>query len=155
MKQAATILTFKHPLLRGIAKRWEGNLSDLFPITEAMIKAIEEYQAIGIAAPQVGFPVRVIAIVTNGGIKLLVNPEILKRSGSIISEEGCLSIPGCYGNVERSENITVRYENRFSLGLTKEETFTGQSAIVIQHEIDHLDGILFTDKATNIRYEMP
>lgn len=101
---------------------------------------------VGIAAPQVGVNERVIIVETEHGPEAFINPKILSSSfASTPSEEGCLSVPGVYGFVKRHKRIKLE-------ALTPEgETLTmdvaGFPAIIFQHEIDHLDGVLFIDKA--------
>ena len=100
---------------------------------------------LGLAAPQIDELRRVVAINTKDGVLILVNPKVKKFSWSKkIDEEGCLSVPGVFGNVKRSLKINVEAynENGDKIGLEA----TGLLARVIQHEIDHLDAILFIDK---------
>ncbi len=100
---------------------------------------------IGIASPQVGRNIRAVVCVLDGEAICLINPVITKASEARIeSEEGCLSVPGVYGMVERHKRITVEALNRH--GRRIELDLRNFSAIVVQHEIDHLDGILFIDK---------
>lgn len=100
---------------------------------------------IGIASPQVGRNIRAIVCVLDDEPVCFINPIITKRSEALIeSEEGCLSVPGIYGMVERSKRITVEALNRH--GRRIELDLRNFQAIVLQHEIDHLDGILFIDK---------
>lgn len=109
-----------------------------------LIDCMYENKGIGLSAPQVGIHKRII-IIDNEGIPLvLINPEITEHStNTVISEEGCLSIPGHYQDKERPESITVKYRNL--KGRPVKQTFTALISRIIQHEIDHLDGILFTD----------
>lgn len=100
---------------------------------------------VGIASPQVGINKRVIVVMMNGKTECYINPEILKVSDAMIEdEEGCLSVPGIYGLVDRHKRIRVRATNRH--GRTQELDLHAFPAIVFQHEIDHLNGILFIDK---------
>ena len=82
----------------------------------------------------------------------MVNPEIVAREGEVFEEEGCLSVPGYYAKVPRSEKITVRYRNLD--GGEEELTTEGFQAIVFQHELDHLDGILFVDHLSPLKKSM-
>jgi peptide deformylase len=148
----AKVVTFKHPSLREVClEETEFDLHDLTTLRDEMVATMKQYSGVGIAAPQLGYQRRVICVMTSRGLYLMVNPKIVESSGSITRTEGCLSIPGVYGEVTRSQKITVMYKDRYSNKCCL--TFEGMDAIIIQHEIDHLDGILFIDKASNIRFE--
>lgn len=100
---------------------------------------------VGIAAPQVGKNQRIALVEVDEGDKFeLINPEIIEAKGESIDVEGCLSIPHVYGTVKRADEVTVRYYDRD--GEEIEVTAFGYLARAFQHEIDHLDGILFIDK---------
>jgi len=106
-----------------------------------MLKA----DGLGLAAPQVNQPIRVIAVNLDGQAYIFINPHILHRSWrQDIMEEGCLSIPGTYGPVKRAKKIKLTYFDR--QGHKQFSNYQGLTARVIQHEIDHLDGVLFIDK---------
>lgn len=114
-------------------------------LTEAMVT----YDGVGIAAPQVGIKDRIfIADLQDGlGPRALINPAITKRSrGTFLFEEGCLSVPGVYGMVERHKKVTL--EARNVDGQPMSFQLARFPAVIAQHEIDHLDGILFIDKVT-------
>lgn len=101
---------------------------------------------VGIASPQIGRNIRAIVINPLGTPECWINPEIIKASDAMVeSEEGCLSVPGVYGIVKRHKKIRVRAINRH--GREEEMDVRGFPAIVWQHEIDHVNGILFVDKA--------
>jgi peptide deformylase len=109
-----------------------------------LIDCMYENKGIGLAAPQVGIHKRIIIIDHEGTPLTLINPEITDTSTTqVIMNEGCLSVPEHYEDKERPESITVRYRNL--KGKPVKETFTGLLSRIIQHEIDHLDGIIFTD----------
>lgn len=112
-----------------------------------MCEAMHAAKGIGLAACQLGVTLRLIVLSAGSEIPqdiALVNPEIIEKSGSSVAEEGCLSFPGVTGKVPRSEKIKVRY---LSLdGTVTELSAEMLLARVIQHELDHLDGILFIDK---------
>ena len=104
---------------------------------------------VGIASPQVGRNIRAIIVNLPGGAEAFMNPEIVKKSEAMTdSEEGCLSVPGKYGIVQRHKKVSVRALNRH--GRRVEFDAKNFTAIIFQHEIDHLDGILFIDKAKNV-----
>jgi len=115
-----------------------------------MIKTMKEEDGKGLAAPQIGENIRLIVINTKDGPKIMINPKITKRSwAKEWSEEGCLSVPGVYGKVRRNKKINCIYFDK-KAQKTKIQA-QGLLAFVIQHETDHLDGILFIDKAKEIK----
>lgn len=110
-------------------------------LSETMFQA----DGAGLAAPQVDKLIRVAAINIDGAPLIIINPRIVKRSFfKDILEEGCLSIPGVYGKVKRSKAITLKYLDRNNQ--PQKTKFKSITARIIQHEIDHLNGILFIDK---------
>ena len=111
-------------------------------------------KGIGLAAPQVGISKKIIVIDRSFGekvddIMVLINPEIVDREGSCSIEEGCLSVPGIYEDVVRPENIRVSYQDID--GNEYEMDAESMLARVIQHESDHLDGILFVDRLSTVK----
>lgn len=116
-----------------------------------MKEAMYEANGVGLAAPQVGVSKRIAVVDVGEGVWELINPEIVFREGEEIGVEGCLSIPGVAGEVNRAAKVKVRSLNRDGqLQLISAE---GLGARALQHEIDHLDGILFIDRATKISNE--
>lgn len=110
-------------------------------LLDEMIVVMRQEKGIGLAAPQIGISQRICVIEIDGAISKYLNPEITSRSQEkIFFEEGCLSLPGQFFPIERHEEITVKYWNE--KGLPKRIRANGLLAIVLQHEIDHLDGIL-------------
>lgn len=110
-----------------------------------MVETMRASDGVGLAAPQVGKSIRLFVAEVNETTRVFINPVIRERSEShIIFEEGCLSLPGKFLPVERSERITVEYDD--IQGEHKTMRVDGFLAIVIQHESDHLDGILMTDR---------
>lgn len=105
-------------------------------------------KGVGIAAPQIGVSKRAIVVDTGENLIELLNPEIMKATGSEIAEEGCLSLVGMAGDVKRATDVLVKGLNR--QGQEVQIEASGYEARALQHEIDHLDGILFIDKAINI-----
>jgi len=118
-------------------------------ILDDMLETMRAQQGSGIAAPQVGILKRMFIAEVDGEVIELINPEILETEGVQIEDEGCLSIPGIIGTVERPEYIKMKGLNREGQEVVYEGT--GFLPIVLSHEYDHLDGILYTDKAVNIR----
>lgn len=109
-----------------------------------MADTMYEAEGVGLAAPQIGILRRYCVVDVGDGIIELVNPVIEKQSGSQSGEEGCLSIPGRYEEVERPMKVTVRAQDRN--GKNFKITADGFKARALCHEIDHLDGILYIDK---------
>lgn len=119
---------------------------------EDMFETMYQHEGIGLAAPQVNVLKRVITIDIEGDKSnqiVLINPEILASSGETGIEEGCLSIPGCRALVPRKEKLTVQALNRHGESFTLEAD--GLLAICIQHEIDHLNGVLFVDHISALK----
>ncbi len=139
------ILTDKDPVLRKVSKpvrNIDANLEELLDdMKETLIKA----NGVGLAAPQVGILKRVAIIMLNGMYFEMINPEIIDSEGTQCGDEGCLSSPGIFKKVTRANKVTVRAFDRYGF----EFTLTGEDLLAraIQHECDHLDGILFMDKA--------
>lgn len=110
---------------------------------------------VGIAAPQIGCSQRVVMIDVRDsayGRLLLVNPEIVSHEGLVRGREGCLSVPDFTGNVIRAESVIVQAQDR--QGREQELAFTGFEARVVQHELDHLDGLLFLDRLISRRHDL-
>lgn len=117
---------------------------------EDMLETMREQYGVGIAAPQVGVMRRMfIAEPEPGRVYFMINPEILEQSGSQIDDEGCLSVPGLIGTVERPERIKIKAMDLD--GVEHVYEFEDFDARVMCHEYDHLEGILYIDKAENIR----
>ena len=116
-------------------------------MAETMYKA----DGVGLAAPQIGVNkcIVVMDVGDENGLIEMVNPEIVEKEGSMIDSEGCLSMPNVFGDVERFEKVTVEYLNRW--GKKKRLTATGLLSRCIQHDTDHLKGVLFIDIAKSIR----
>lgn len=116
---------------------------------DSMAETMYASEGIGIAAPQVGESIRVCVVDVDKKHRYdLINPVITYREGLVVGNEGCLSCPNLFGDVERAEKIRVEYTSRFNKKKTLEAE--GLLARCIQHELDHLDGQLFIDIAKNI-----
>ncbi len=123
-------------------------------LIDDMVETMYDAPGVGLAAPQVGIPRRLTVIDPTAGeeednLYVFVNPEIIEREGVIRWEEGCLSIPGVYEHVERSARVVVRALDRN--GEPFELEATELLAVCIQHEIDHLDGVLFLDHLSRLK----
>ncbi len=113
-------------------------------LLDDMKETMRHNDGVGLAAVQVGVLKRVVVIEACGQYFELVNPKILSQEGSQIGVEGCLSVKNITGEVERPERITVNAQNRYGDNMIF--TLEGLLAVVVCHEVDHLDGILFIDK---------
>lgn len=132
-------------VLRKVSRKVEVIDDRILTLLDDMKDTMYEAEGVGLAAPQVGILRRVVVIDIREGLIELINPVIVYESGEQIEEEGCLSVPGIRGNVKRPAKVIVRALNR--KGETFEITGTELLAIALCHEIDHLNGVLFTDKA--------
>jgi peptide deformylase len=141
-----TILEFPDPRLRKRAIPVEQVDEALERLIDDMFDTMYAAPGIGLAATQVDVHRRVLVADVSSDRSaphVLINPEILEKDGVTITEEGCLSVPGYFEEVERAEHIRARYLDRD--GHRRERAFEGLLAVCIQHEIDHLDGKLFVD----------
>lgn len=110
-----------------------------------MIETMRKAEGVGLAAPQIGRSISLCVIEIRSAVSVYFNPKIISRSEEkVIFEEGCLSIPGEFFPIERSEKIVIRYDD--AGGKSRKLTATGFLAIVLQHEIDHLEGTLIVDR---------
>ena len=143
----------KNPNLRQLSKPVEHFTKEVRDLISQMKMIMENNNGVGLAAPQIGIPLRVITCELDDKFYVFINPEIIKTSKEAVAmEEGCLSLPNIYGEVIRPEKIILKAINADGKKI-KLKAF-GLLARVIQHEIDHLDGILFIDKAKNITKEI-
>jgi len=138
-------------ILRLKAKEVTKINSSIYKLLDNMRDTMYEYRGAGLAAPQIGVSKRVIVVDVGDGPIELINPTIVEVDGSATESEGCLSVPGVVGEVTRSAKVKVRGLNR--KGEEVEYKAEGYLARAFQHEIDHLNGILFIDKAVNLRKE--
>jgi peptide deformylase len=142
------IVELGEPVLRQKCRRVSVINKKVKKLLTDMKEAMYEANGVGLAAPQVGVSKRVVVVDVGEGVWELINPEIVSRDGEELGVEGCLSIPGVAGEVSRAARVKVRAINRD--GQQQLITAEGLGARALQHEIDHLDGILFIDRATNI-----
>ncbi len=142
------ILTQEAPIIRQKAKRVARVDNAIRKLIDDMVDTMVAAPGVGLAAPQVGVGLRVAVIKTDQNLHTLVNPQIVKSEGEQVGPEGCLSVPGYVGEVRRAMRIAVRGLNRH--GKPVRIKGEGLLARAIQHEVDHLDGILFTDRLTSL-----
>ena len=138
-----------HPVLKQVAEPVEFVNKKMRTLIEDMAETMYKTDGVGLAAPQIGVSQRIIVLDDGNGLLELINPEITHKEGSQIGLEGCLSVPGYYGDVERFDKITVKAIDKHNKKVTiKAEGFLAR---ILQHEIDHLDGHLFIEKADNLQ----
>jgi peptide deformylase len=157
------VYVYGSPVLRRVAKDITPDYPKLKELIDDMFETMYHSDGIGLAAPQVGLSIRLFVIDGNplaednpeleNFKKVFINAHIVERNGdTILYNEGCLSIPNIREDVERPESIVIKYvDENFT---PHEERYDGVAARIIQHEYDHLDGILFTDKVSTIRKQL-
>ncbi len=154
------IVVYGDPVLRKKAVDIKSDHPKLSELIESMFETMYYCQGVGIAAPQIGMSIRLFVIDTTpfaeddpdaeGFKKVFINAHVVEEEGEKWKfNEGCLSIPGIREDVERKESITLRYMNENFVEHVEE--FSGMISRVIQHEYDHIDGVLFTDKLSPLR----
>lgn len=138
------ILSYPDPQLRQKAKRVRSVDVAIQRLIDDMVETMHQAHGVGLAAPQIGVPLRVIVIKLPGEETIaLVNPQIVKRSGECEVTEGCLSIPGYRGDIKRSAKVTAKGLDRHGREVrVKGEGFLAEA---LEHEIDHLNGVLYVD----------
>jgi peptide deformylase len=114
-------------------------------LIDDMIETMKKAPGVGLAAPQVGVPLRLAVIDVDDKITVIINPEIVKSFGETELDEGCLSVPGFWGRVNRAERVSVKALDRNGKELRIRDA-EGLFAQALQHEIDHLDGRLYVDR---------
>jgi peptide deformylase len=148
-----TIVTFPDPILSVKAREVDDVDGELKKLMEDMLETMYYAPGVGLAGPQVGVDKRIIVIDAGGEEKrepiLMANPQILAREGELVYEEGCLSLPEFHDKINRNEKVRVRGINEQG----KEAVYDAEGllAVVFQHEIDHLDGILLINKVSSLK----
>lgn len=161
------IIAYGDPVLRKKAVEIEADYPDLNLLLEDMFETMYNSQGVGLAAPQIGLSIRLFIIDASLFVdddeedmeglrdfkRVIINPIIIEETGTEWKfEEGCLSIPGIREDVSRQPDIIVEYYNeKFEL---IEEKLSGLAARVVQHEFDHIEGILFTDKINPLKKQL-
>jgi peptide deformylase len=152
------VLQFPDPRLKRVSAPIERVTDEIRDLARDMLDVMYDEPGIGLAAPQLGEPVRLIVVDTlwkdeeAGGERrplVLVNPEIVEREGKVVWTEGCLSVPDFTADVERSERVRVRGLDLD--GREYVEEAADLRAVCFQHEIDHLDGVLFIDRISRLK----
>jgi peptide deformylase len=148
------ILTYPDPRLREKAQPVDAVDAQLRQFIDDMAQTMYAAKGIGLAATQVGVAKRVVVIdlsAERDQPQVLINPRIVARDGVQVYEEGCLSVPDVFEEVERAERITVSYLDRD--GQPQQMDADGLLAVCVQHEIDHLDGKLFVDYLSRLKQD--
>jgi peptide deformylase len=148
------ILHYPDPRLRNRAEPVVEVDDSIRTLVDDMFETMYDAPGIGLAATQVNVALQVIVIDTSEGKSAplcLINPTIVKNDGAVEMEEGCLSVPGVYENVQRAEDIEVSALDRFGERFTT--TADGLLAVCIQHELDHLQGKLFVDYLSRLKQQ--
>jgi peptide deformylase len=137
------ILTAEEPILRERAKKVTTFDASLHRLLDDMLETMRDAPGVGLAANQIGVGLQVAVIEVEDKVTELINPQIVRASGEIIDWEGCLSIPGFVAEVKRSAKVTVKARDRHG----KEFRIKGEELLAraLQHEIDHLNGVLYID----------
>ncbi len=143
------ILKYGDPSLRKISRTVLNFDERLATTLDDMADTMYAAEGCGLAAPQIGVLRRYCIIDVGDGIIELVNPVIIEKEGVQYENEGCLSVPGNYKTTERPLKVTVRAQNRFGEKIIV--TGEGLKARALCHEIDHLDGVLFLDRAIEVK----
>lgn len=148
------ILTFPNPVLRQKTKKISVFDDSLETLITDMIDTMYDAPGVGLAAPQIGESIQLIVVNASQEedgkeSMVMINPEIIEKEGKQVDEEGCLSVLDLTADVKRSQKITVRYQD--VKGVEQELTVEDRFAIVLQHEIDHLNGILFIDHLSTLK----
>ena len=144
------VVAFGSPMLKKVGIEVPADYFDLKKLSEDMFETMRSANGVGLAAPQIGKSMRMFVVSYDGFDQVFVNPEIIDEYGEQCSiEEGCLSIPSIKADVLRSESVKVRYFdeewNQY------ENVFDGITARIIQHEYDHINGVLFTDHLNSLK----
>lgn len=155
------IVLFGDPVLKKKAQKIEPGALDIDQLIEDMFETMDAANGVGLAAPQIGLSIRLFVVDTEpivdedeeGLRQAFINPEIVEESGEEWKfEEGCLSIPGVREDVSRQEVVKIKYQNQN--WEHQEMEVDGMLARVIQHEYDHIEGILFTDHISSFKKKL-
>lgn len=151
------IRTEEDPVLRKISKPVKEVTPKIITLIDDMLDTMYEAMGVGLAAPQVGILKRIVVIDVGDGPIILINPEIIEKSGEQTGDEGCLSVPGMSGQVTRPDHVKVKALNEDM----EEVVYEGEGLLAraFCHELDHLDGHMYTEKVEgglhDVNYEEP
>lgn len=157
------IIAYGHPVLKKRAVEIGPDYPDLELFIQSMFDTMYESAGVGLAAPQVNFSIRLFVVDgapfadEDAGLKefrkVFINPVMLDESGDLWKfNEGCLSIPGIRDDVNRHDTIFIKYHDEYFK--EQKDTFSGIAARIIQHEYDHLEGVLFTDRISPLKRQL-
>lgn len=156
------ILLYPDPRLKAVCAATVALDSETTALVQDLVDTmVASGHSVGVAAPQIGVTSRVVVVDVsksklgrdnNHGLLTMVNPEIVQREGQKVMREGCMSVPDYTGNVIRAEEILVQFTDRD--GSERVVRSSGFEAVAIQHEIDHLDGLLFLDRVSNLKTDV-
>jgi len=156
------ILLYPDPILKQVAIQVESVDEPTVAVIHDLVDTMHDSgHSVGVAAPQIGELVRVVVVDVsksklgkdnNHGLLEMVNPEIIEKSGSKMMREGCMSVPDYTGNVTRAEHIVVEFTDRE--GQLRVIEASGFESVAIQHELDHLDGMLFLDRVSSLKTDL-
>jgi peptide deformylase len=153
------ILLYPHPLLKKLCRPVAELDQEIAALVRDLVDTMRDGPgSVGVAAPQIGVTMRVCVVdvsvsrqgkENNHGLLVMINPEITEREGCAVMREGCMSVPDYTGDVERATEIRVSFLD--GDGNCREVAASGFEAVAIQHEMDHLDGILFLDRISSLK----
>jgi peptide deformylase len=156
------ILVYPDPILKQVAKPVETTDTSIDQLLQDLVDTmVESGHSVGVAATQIGDLRRAVVVdvsksklgkENNHGLLEMVNPEIIENSGEKVMREGCMSVPDYTGNVTRAEHIVVEFTDRE--GSERVIEASGFEAVAIQHELDHLDGLLFLDRVSSLKTDL-
>jgi peptide deformylase len=156
------ILLYPDPILKQVAEHVDSVDERVVAVIQDLVDTmLDSGHSVGVAAPQIGELVRVLVVDVsksklgkdnNHGLLEMINPEIIEKSGSKMMREGCMSVPDYTGNVTRAEQIVVEFTDR--TGQLRVIEASGFESVAIQHELDHLDGMLFLDRVSSLKTDL-
>jgi peptide deformylase len=156
---ARSILLYPDALLKEVCTSVTAIDDDVRTLIQDLIDTMQAGPgSVGVAAPQIGELLRVCVVDVsksklgrdnNHGLLIIINPEIIRQEGTAVMREGCMSVPDYTGDVERAVEITLRFQDEN--GEIRKMESSGFEAVAIQHEIDHLDGLLFLDRIASLK----
>jgi peptide deformylase len=155
------VVLYPHPILKRVCNPVDPRDPRSQAVAQDLIETLDSAPGVGIAAPQIGEALRIAIVDATRSLRhsaeaqrrfVLFNPEVIAREGELLFREGCLSVPEYTGNVRRALRVTVRALGPD--GRPIEVIASGFEAVVFQHELDHLDGILFLDRIADVKTDL-